>query len=202
MKPLRREARWRKAKFYLPIAVPAALFLSSPWLGNLLPASTGMRLVGVSAVAVVVGIWMAVHRYSEPAMAAYATYHARFKQDVVAQVFKAVCPTATYSPYRGIARDVFNAPGLFTTRGLYRSDDQVRGQVGATRFEAAEVRQRYTISGERRREIVVFDGLFIYLDFNKAFRGRTLVHPKRFLQRAGRARQPDTGDSRSPGVLR
>jgi hypothetical protein len=42
---LRREARSRKARFYLVTVVPGALLLSSPWLGYLLSDSAATRLI-------------------------------------------------------------------------------------------------------------------------------------------------------------
>jgi hypothetical protein len=98
---------------------------------------------------------------------------------------RAICPGASYAPFQGIGRDVFDASGLFTVLGSYRSDDRVRGRVGATAFEAAEVRLRYW-KDRRGRPITVFHGLFIHMAFNRAPRGRTLVQSKQ--------RSPMVGD--------
>jgi hypothetical protein len=92
-------------------------------------------------------------------------------------VFKVVCPAASYAPLEGIAESVFDEPGLFSTRGGFKSDDRVRGRIGQTPFEAADVSRSYSTGGKNSRTVVVFRGLFFHLDFNKTLRGVTLVDP-------------------------
>ena len=104
----------------------------------------------------------------------------RFKTDIVAEIFKVVCPTATYDPLQGITESVFDAPGLFNTRGAFESDDRVRGHIGDTPFEASEVGRAYsTGSGKHSRSYVVFRGLFFHLDFRQRLNGVTLIDPER-----------------------
>ena len=61
----------------------------------------------------------------------------------------------------------------------FASDDLVRGRIGATPFEAADVQARYTTgSGKNRKTWDVLRGLYLRLDFNKHLRGRTIVEPE------------------------
>ncbi len=87
-------------------------------------------------------------------------------------------PSAKYSPAQGVAQADFDEPGLFNTRGSYKSDDRVHGTIGQTPFEAAEVRRAYSTGGKNSTTIVVFHGLFFHLDFNKSLRGTTIVYPE------------------------
>ena len=100
------------------------------------------------------GVIFAVVRFGLPGITAYANYKAKFKQDVVSEIFKIACPGAEYAPEHGIAKDVFIGCGIFQDRGSYSTDDRVRGRIGQTPFEAAEVKRRYsTGSGKNSRTL-------------------------------------------------
>ena len=119
-------------------------------------------------------------RYLLPGIAAYATYRNRFKQDIVGEIFSAVVPSAVYDPLQGITEAVFDAPGLFNTRGAFQCDDRVRGHIGRTPFEASEAGRAYrTGSGKNATTHVVFRGLFCQLDFKQQLDGVTLIDPAR-----------------------
>ena len=157
--------------------MPFALFFLSDLIGGLAPGLTGGAITTLSFALIFVGVLVAGFKYLIPGVTAYMNYRSRFKHEVAAEVFKIVCPTAVYSPTKGVAQDVFDEPGLFNTRGGYASDDRVRGKIGATPFEAADVSRSYSTGGKNSRTIVVFRGLFFHLDFNKRLTGTTLVQP-------------------------
>lgn len=125
----------------------------------------------------IIGVVIAGTRYLVPGTTAYLNYQQQFKHQVVAEVFRAVCPTATYDAGRGVPVELFDAAGLFNTRGKYTSDDHVIGTIGDVPFEAAEVQRRYTTGGKNKRTYTVFHGLFLHIDFNKHVRGTTIVEP-------------------------
>ena len=114
-----------------------------------------------------VGVVVAGVKYLIPGVTAYMNYRSRFKHEVAAEVFKIVCPTAAYCAAEGVPAQIFDEPGLFNTRGGYNSDDRVRGTIGATPFEAADVSRSYSTGGKNSRTVIVFRGLFFHLDFNK-----------------------------------
>jgi hypothetical protein len=83
-------------------------------------------------------------RYLIPGLTAFINYRQRFKREVVAEIFRIACPTAAYRPEHGIPAAVFDEPEIFNLRGSFTSDDHVRGTIGQTPFEAAEVGRQYS----------------------------------------------------------
>jgi hypothetical protein len=79
------------------LGVPAAIFVLRNIIGIVLPAGWSTALAVVSVIAIFVGVVISATRYLIPGMTAYANYTAKFKQDVVAEIFKVVCPTAESS---------------------------------------------------------------------------------------------------------
>jgi hypothetical protein len=135
-------------------------------------APLGFALIFVAVV-------VAAKLYLVPGATTFLNYKARYKREVVSEIFRIVVPTAEYHPFKGIAQAVFREPGIFNTRGGFASDDRVRGWIGETPFEAADVHSTYqTGTGKNSRTHVVFKGLFFHLDFNKALRGTTIVQPQ------------------------
>ncbi len=161
----------------LCVGLPFALYFLSDILDGVV-SSLGAGLIQVAAFSLIfVGVLVAAFRYLLPGVSAYMNYRTRFKHDVAAEVFKIVCPTADYSPTKGIAETVFDEAGIFNTRGGYVADDRVRGKIGTTAFEACDVTRSYRTSGKNSRTVVVFRGLFFHLDFNKRLTGTTIVQP-------------------------
>ena len=158
------------------IAVPFALFFVSDAIEAALPPGAGVAVGAVSFILIFAGVAFAGFRYLVPGMTAYTNYKGRFKQEVVSAIFSIVNPSGTYAPAQGIAEADFEAPGLFNSRGAFKSDDRVRGDRPDA-VEAAEVSRRYATGGKNSTTVVVFHGLFFHLDFNKALRGVTLVEP-------------------------
>lgn len=163
--------------------IKSALLVGGPFLLFVITLGLYPDSFAISAAAfalIFVGVVMAGVRYLMPGFAAFTNYRIRFKQQVIAEVFRVVMPSAVYEPMQGIASGVFDEPGIFNTRGQFVSDDRVRGRIGQAGFEAAEVRRAYrTGSGRNARTIVVFHGLFVHLDFDRALRGTTILQPAR-----------------------
>lgn len=175
---LRQEVKGYVTKAGLLVGIPAALLFFNGLIGLALPASLEWLPMALGVLGLFVGGAVAGIKYLIPGFTAFSNYRVRFKHDVAAEVFKIVCPTASYAPLEGIAESVFDEPELFSTRGGFKSDDRVRGRIGQTPFEAADVSRSYTTGGKNSRTVVVFRGLFFHLDFNKMLRGVTLVDPE------------------------
>ena len=100
-----------------------------------------------------------------------------------------------YQPHGYITRGEFEASRLFgdDSFNTYSGEDLVAGRHGATEFRFCELHVKHverSKNGTRTR--VVFDGVFFVADFNKSFRGHTLVLPdaaERALGAFGRAFQ-------------
>jgi hypothetical protein len=100
-----------------------------------------------------------------------------------------------YAPHGMIARAEFEASRLFAGESIdrYAGEDLVTGRHGATDFRFCELHVKSVKRrGKRTETTPVFDGLFFVADFNKSFRGQTLVLPdtaERALGSFGRAFQ-------------
>lgn len=106
----------------------------------------------------------------------------RVRSEVLARVVTFWDESFRYEPARAIAREEFVASGLFAGEAFnaYGGEDHVAGRHGATAFRFSELRVRHVKRrGKRTETHTVFDGLFFVADFNKSFRGRTLVLPDR-----------------------
>lgn len=136
-------------------------------------------LVAVTAFGLIlVAIVIAATKLLVPGFVAKANYRARFKREIVGEIFKIVAPAGEYEPFTSIAQADFDASGLFNARGSYWSDDRVRGRIGVTPFEAAEVRRKVrTGFREKSTSHSVFEGLFFHLDFNRTLNSTTVVQP-------------------------
>jgi Protein of unknown function (DUF3137) len=178
LESLRLDVRSYAIKAGLLVGVPAVLLWANDLVALALPDGLGWLALVVPMVGVFVGLILAATRYLLPGFSAFANYRSKFKHEVAAEVFKIVCPTATYSPFDGIAKEVVAEPGLFNARGGQSSDDRVRGTIGQTPFEAADVSLSYSTGGKNNTRIVVFRGLFFHLDFNKRLSGATLIDPR------------------------
>jgi len=107
-----------------------------------------------------------------------------FKQKVIARVVSFCDPSLRYAPQRHISQSEFRNSEIFQHRiDRFRGEDQVVGTVGATAVEFSEVHAEYktttTDSKGRRRTHwhTIFKGLFFIGDFNKHFKGQTVVLP-------------------------
>lgn len=178
LESLRLDVRSYAIKAGLLVGVPAVLLWANDLVALALPDGLGWLALVVPMVGVFVGLLVAATKYLLPGFSAFANYRSRFKHEVAAEVFKIVCPTATYSPFDGIAKEVVAEPGLFNARGGHTSDDRVRGTIGQTPFEAADVSLSYSTGGKNNTKVVVFRGLFFHLDFNKRMSGTTLIDPR------------------------
>ena len=175
----RRQVRWMVIKALLITLPPIVYLVGNDLFDTLLPFHASIGTMVVAWALLIAGVIFSLVKFLLPGMTAYANYRSRFKQEVVSEIFKLVCPSAVYEPLQGITQDVFDAPGLFNTRGGFGSDDRVRGRIGQTPFEASEVSRAYsTGSGKNSRSYEVFRGLLFHLDLGQQLGGVTLVDPE------------------------
>ena len=122
-----------------------------------------------------------------------------FKLAVIAKVVAFVDPELIYQPTGSIRRSEFEASTLFKQRiDRYKGEDLVSGTMGKTAMRFSEVHAEYKTEsrdskGRRKTHWhTIFKGLFFIADFNKEFRGRTVVLPdtaERLLGRFGKMLQ-------------
>ena len=108
----------------------------------------------------------------------------RFKNEVIARLVKFIDESLLYQPAGRITREQYNQSKLFLTGvDRYAGDDYVSGTLGQTNIEFSEVHSEYkrvsTDGKGRRRETwhTIFRGIFFIADFNKDFKGETIVLP-------------------------
>ena len=175
----RRQVRWLIIKSLLIVVPPIGILMFGELLDGILPFVSSTARIVIASVWLAGGVVFVIVKYLLPGVTAYANYRSRFKEDIVAAIFKVVCPSAVYDPLQGVTQKVFDAPGLFNTRGSFSSDDRVRGHIGQTAFEAAEVSRSYsTGTGRNSRSYTVFRGLFLHLGLNRRLAGVTLIDPE------------------------
>ena len=195
LESVRRALKGYVIKTVVLLGIPFALFVVGDWCRS----SSGLpfSIVASAAFALifVCRLIVAAKIYLVPGATAFLNYKARYKREVVSEVFRIVVPTAEYDPFKGIAQAVYStSPGSSTRAAGLRATTAVRGWIGETPFEAADVHSTYeTGTGKNSRTHVVFKGLFFHLDFNKAVRGTTIVQPQSPWLVAGRRPQRDGG---------
>lgn len=174
---LRHEVKGYVTRAAVVVGIPAAILFFDGLIALALPAWLDWLPMAVGIVGLFAAVVFAGLKYLLPGFTAFTNYRVRFKHEVAAEVFRIVCPSGTYAPLEGIAESAFDEPGIFSTTGTYKSDDRVRGRIGQTSFEAADVDRHYSTGGKNRRTVYVFRGLFFHIDFNKRLHGTTLVDP-------------------------
>ncbi len=110
-------------------------------------------------------------------------YKAEFKQRIITKIVQFAEPGLTYHPQDKIDEHTFKSSKLFT-QGIdrYRGEDLIRGRIDKTDIVFSELHAEYkTTSGtgkdRKTHWHTIFRGLFFIADFNKHFRGQTLVLP-------------------------
>ncbi|MDD4294617.1 MAG: DUF3137 domain-containing protein [Candidatus Omnitrophica bacterium] len=105
-------------------------------------------------------------------------YRINFKVKIVAKIIEFIDPDFIYIPNNRISEDKFVQSKLFGRFNRYRGDDYVKGKVGDTEIEFSELHVAYhTSNGKNSHTKPVFDGLFVIAEFNKNFKGKTIVLP-------------------------
>ena len=100
-----------------------------------------------------------------------------YKHIVVQRVVKAIGNGLTYTPKSTLTRADFEGMHLFDHRAeKWKSEDEICGRRNQVSYSLHECRASYTQgSGRNRREVIIFQGVIVRLDFNKNFAGHTVV---------------------------
>ena len=107
-------------------------------------------------------------------------YVNNFKIGIIDKIIKSIDENLTYARLSYIPKNIFTASQLFRHRiDRYRGDDYVNGMLGKTRVEFSEIHAEYKTHDNkgRTRYHTIFRGLFFVADFNKNFKGTTIVLP-------------------------
>jgi hypothetical protein len=106
-------------------------------------------------------------------------YVSDFKHIVIGGIVKFLGDDLNYEPNGFIEKHIFMMSKIFTTGpNVYKGDDLVWGNIGATRIRFSELNAVHESgSGKNRHRVTIFRGLFFTGDFNKDFKGKTIVLP-------------------------
>lgn len=107
----------------------------------------------------------------------------QYKESVLPSMLAAIDPSLRYRADALVARQEFEAAGLFSPPDRYRGQDLVSGRIGRTAVAFslvhAERREEHHGGGDNQRTeehyVTLFKGLLLVADFNKHFSGRTRV---------------------------
>jgi hypothetical protein len=114
----------------------------------------------------------------------YKGYKSDYKRNVVGKMVKFIDPTLDYDQSKGIPQSKYMLSKLFLkSPDRYDSEDYVFGKMGLTEIEFSEVHSEYKTQSTdskghtRTHWHTIFRGIFLIADFNKDFRGETVVLP-------------------------
>lgn len=133
----------------------------------------------VGIVAIVIGTGFYYHRLVSP-------YKRNFKKTVVSRIVSFIDENLVYQPEGKILLSEFNAsrlPDYLRLVDRWKGEDYVDGLLGKTALKFSEVHAEYKTTHVNKNGHVrtsyhtIFKGLFFIFDFNKDFKGFTVVLP-------------------------
>ena len=156
-------------------------------LAAVLAASAAALAIGLANQAPQVALIAVIPGAIAVALVAFFSmrgYTSEFKHAVVSRVVEFADPGLSYSPGGGVGEGSFRASRLFEhSIDRYSCEDLVSGALGRTAVRFSEVHAEYkttTRDSKGRTHThwhTIFKGLFFVADFNKDFRGTTVVVP-------------------------
>jgi len=140
-----------------------------------------LLVIGFFAIIALVGLvtgWLILYKRLT------GGFETQFKEVVIRKVVAFISKDLSYFPDSLVDEQTYLETGLFPrTPDRYRGDDLVEGALDKTSLRFSEVHSEYKTEtrdskGNRQtRWVTIFRGLFFVADFNKDFKGRTLVMP-------------------------
>lgn len=104
----------------------------------------------------------------------------KFKEEVIKKMIHFIDPSLNYNPASCIRRQEFSESKIFI-QGIdrYKGDDLVQGTIGKTAVRFSELHAEYESrdSDGKKTHHTIFKGIFFIADFNKHFKGETIVLP-------------------------
>lgn len=170
-----RVAGWRRCAWMgLALLAVGAAAAAGMHLSGWDPAAIGVAVASLLGIAVVVGLHK--NRVGKS-----------FRNSLIPALLTDIDPSLTYMPRGHVSQEEFQQSGLFQAPDRYHGRDLVEGFVGGThlRFSLVNAEERYEETetdsdgkrSTRTRYRTIFCGLFLSVDFNKHFAGRTTLRP-------------------------
>ena len=107
-------------------------------------------------------------------------YVGDFKLQIIKPLIHAIDEHLRYTPKGSISEKLFVRSKLFKHRiDRYRGNDHVKGKIDHIPLQFSDVHAEYKTrdSKGRTRWHTIFQGLFIVAEFNKSFKGETIIVP-------------------------
>ena len=103
-------------------------------------------------------------------------YAANVKAEVFPEIFRFFGENYLYSESSPLKMELLEVSGIIPSYDSSHLEDYVKGDYKDITLELTEARLRETRgSGKNRRTVTVFNGIFVLLDMNKNFSGKTIV---------------------------
>lgn len=171
---LRKEISELKVKSYIIIGVGVLCMIGGFFLGSLL-------LVGLLP-----GVGLLVYGFVVfgKGTSKFNEYRHSYKQRVISSALKSIDQSLEIDYQNGMSEGSFVSSQLFSQEpDRYESQDMVMGTAGKTRFMFSEVHAEYkeqtrTKEGTKTEWYDIFKGIIFCADFNKNFKGVTVIKPK------------------------
>lgn len=167
----RRQTLWARFKVGAWVLIALLIMALAVWGAGGTPV---LLLVVAVAALVAAAVWWTLA----------SDFTKQFKRPVIGAIARFLDPSLVYEPERCVPEQDFVDSKLFPhTVDRYAGEDYVAGRVGGTAIRFSEVHAQYKTThtdNKGRTQTTwhtIFRGLFIVADFNKEFRGVTLVLP-------------------------
>lgn len=103
-------------------------------------------------------------------------YTQRFKADIIRPIIHFISEDLVYKPNNKISEKDFKKSRIFLQKySIYEGDDFVVGKIDKTKFHFSELDVKRENNDKNRTKSTVFKGLFFIADFNKDFKGSTVL---------------------------
>jgi len=107
-------------------------------------------------------------------------YAHEFKDNIIHPLIKQIDDSLSYSKTLCVSQRYFQASQIFT-KGIdrYSGNDLVKGVLNDVRLRFSDVHAEYESKDSKGRSSwhTIFQGLFLIADFNKDFKGKTIILP-------------------------
>jgi hypothetical protein len=108
------------------------------------------------------------------------SYAKGFKQKIIAPLIKEIDSNLHYSPTLHVPSDYFTRSKIFSSKAdRISGNDFVRGKIDGIEIQFSDfhAEKRYKDSKGRTSWSTIFQGLFLVSEFNKHFKGSTVILP-------------------------
>lgn len=106
-------------------------------------------------------------------------YVSEFKQNIIKPLVSYIDSSLIYLQDSFVSQELFERSALFGKADKYSGNDFVKGKIEDINIEFSDVhaQEEYRDSKGRKHHTTIFQGLFIVCEFNKKFKGKTVVFP-------------------------